>query len=364
MYLYSVEYFCIYEAYKEIHQIYLDIFKLLFNIFRGINLNQYNTLFYQKSNYKRSLNVFYSIYILIFLAAFLFIIINTVPENDDYILLLLSSIVMFMLILLFAYLFIFGGILKKFYIEVTSDYLKVSLPFKSNITYWKDVYDAGMYESKNNLIIAILLEKDKIKKTRRTIFNSLSLLYGAPPSSFQIPLGIFKDIDSEKLFEIIIEQIDKNNVSTEINAETYKENTENITKAIISSGLCFIILEIIYEFIIHILDIDYAMIAVLGCMLIIASFNKYYIEKSFNIFVRLWVGFLCLIQIPVAIIGAPIIQTIMSQGFIITIADVINISRNSFYYFMNDSSGKDMILYIVLSFIIGAFNGRVYTTKS
>jgi hypothetical protein len=310
------------------------------------------------------MNVFYSIYILIFLAAFVFFIINAVPEEDDYILLLFCSIGTFIFILLFVYLFIFGGILKKFYIEVTSDYIKVSLPFKSNITYWKDVHDAGMYESKNNLIIAILLEKDKIKKTRRTIFNSLSLLYGSPPSSFQIPLGIFKDIDSEKLFKIIIEQINKNNVSIEINTETYKENPENITKAIISSGLCFIILEIIYEFIIHILDIDYVMIAVLGCMLIISSFNKYYIEKSFNIFVRLWVGFLCLIQIPVAIIGAPIIQTIMSQGFIITIADVINISRNSFYYLMHESSGQDMIIYIILSFIIGALNGRAYTTKS
>jgi len=52
------------------------------------------------------------------------------------------------------------------------------------------------------------------------------------------------------------------------------------------------------------LDANYIVIPFFGCFVILSGFNKYYLEKSFNIFVRLWVGYICLIQIPVAIIGA------------------------------------------------------------
>ncbi|HEY8890297.1 MAG TPA: hypothetical protein VIM70_08580 [Clostridium sp.] len=324
-------------------------------------MNQYNTLFYQKSSFKWYMIIGCLYCFLASLAGCVFSFLNVTGE--EYILMLFCGSFTLLLNLVFAYMLIYGVILKKFYIEITTEYLKVLLPFKSKTTYWKEIYNAGMYESSNNLIITILLKKDKDRKTKRTILNNLNLLFGLAPCSFQIPLLFFKDIDGEEVLSIIVKQIDKNYISNLISTETYKKRTESIIKAIITSIICFVILEIIYGFTLYMLNVNYIVIPLLGCFVILSGFNKYYLEKSFNIFVRLWVGFICLIQIPVAIIGASLVEIIMQLGFI-TITDVFNFTYSSFLDFMhNPSEQTEIIIFSTICFFIGALKGRVNKFK-
>jgi len=324
-------------------------------------VNQYNILFYQKSSFKWY-TIMACLYLFLFsLAGCVFFFLNITGE--DYILMLFCGLLMLLLNLASAYMLIYGAILKKFYIEITTEYLKVSLPFKSKKSYWKEIYSAGMYEPRNGLNITILLEKDKDRKTKRSISNNLNLMFGLPPCSFQIPLMIFRDIDDEKLLSIIVKQINKNYISNLINIETYKEPTESIIKAIITSILCFIILEIIYGCTIYMFNINFIEIPIIGCFVILSGFNKYYLEKSFNIFVRLWVGFICLIQIPVAIIGVSLVDIIMQLG-LITITDVYNFTYNCFLEFIhNPSEQTEIIIFAMICFFIGALIGRVYKLK-
>lgn len=133
-----------------------------------------------------------------------------IATEDDFIIGLCGGLFMLLLSLFFAYIFIFAGVLKKFYIEITSEYIKVFSLFKPRLAYWRDVHGAQAYEINNNLMIALFLEKDIRKAKKRSLSNSLNSLLGYPGSSFQIPLNYFKEIDVERLLLIIDEQINRN----------------------------------------------------------------------------------------------------------------------------------------------------------
>ena len=144
----------------------------------------------------------------------------------------------------------------------------------------------------------------------------------------------------------------------------HKEHPENIVKAMITSILCFIVVEVVYGFSLYMLDSNYIVIPIFGCFLILSGFNKCYVEKSFNILVRIWLGFICLIQIPVAIIGLSIVETIISQRIIITITDVFNIFYGYYMHILYAPSEQtELIIYAVICFLIGALKGRVYKFK-
>lgn len=266
---------------------------------------------------------------------------------------------------LFGYQFISVSILKRFFIEITEEYLKFSVPFKSKKVYWREIYDVQGYNANNNTYIAILLEKDKNKKRKRTISNNFNSLYGVPACSFQIPLNLFKDIDAQRLLLTIDEQVNKIDKKDVINAENVEEIHEecgnSIVKAISVSVLSCLIIGIIYGFSIYKLEKNYLVIPILGCFLIISCFNKYYIEKSFNLLVRLLVGLICFIQVPIGLIGL----FMMSSKLSFTIQNIIEIIHEYCIYLVQNLSEQIIIIIIaVVCFLLGALKGRTYEAKN
>jgi hypothetical protein len=325
-------------------------------------MEQYKIPLYQKSSLKWYLNVLL-IFCTLFMAAgsVLFFV---VIMKDDFILGLLFGIFAFLLSLWFAYISIWGGALKKFYIEMTSEYIKVSLPFKTKVAYWREIYEAQTYEYNNNTMISILLEKDRNKKRRRTVSNSFNSMYGIPPYSFQISFMFFKDIDAQRLLFTIGEQINKVNkqdyIETESLNEDYEEYQDSIAKAIVSSILSYLFISAIYGISIYKLEKNYIVIPIFGAFLIISVFNKFYLEKSFSLSIRILLGVMCLIQVPTALITA----IILSEEISISLTNILNITNEYFKYLAHNPLKQIIVIIVaIICFAIGSFKGRINKEK-
>lgn len=326
-------------------------------------MQQYNIPFYQKSSLKWHTNLLFLFCTIVMAACSIFFFIVVIKE--DFMEGLFFGLFMLILSFCFAYILISVGILKKFYIEMTSEYIRFSTPFKTRTVYWREIYEAQVYEFNNNIMLSILLEKDINKKRKRTISNSLDSLQGVPPNSFQISLRLFKDIDPQRLLLTIGEQVNKVDTKDYINVECLSEDNKeydnSMIKAIIASVFFSIISSIIYGFTIYKLEKNYVILPIFGCYLIISGFNKYYLEESFNLIIRLLLGLICLIQVPTAIIGAIII----SEGFRFTVNDIWIITCEYFkYLFQNPLKQIVVIIIAIICFTIGAFKGRTRKEKT
>jgi hypothetical protein len=273
---------------------------------------------------------------------------------------LLIGLCSLLMSLFMAYTYIFTSVLKKFCIEMTTEYIKVNLPFKTKMAYWREINDVYLYSHSNNTFVGILLHKDIRKKAKRTISNNFDSLYGVPPTSFQIPLLYFADVDIEKLLTTIDEQVDKNESKDYKSIEnSYKDNEEesnSLIKATIASVLISVTTTIVYAFAIYKIKKNFVAIPIFGAFLVISVFNKYYVEKKFSLGIRLLLGILCLIQVPAAIIGS----IIFSMGTEVTVNNVIDITLEYFTYLMrNPIEQSAVIIVAIICFAFGTIKGRV-----
>lgn len=318
----------------------------------------YNTPFRQRSSLKLYMNVIFVIVSIIgiFDSTILFI----GGTTDDFVSKLLIGMIFLVSGTISAYIFIFGQILKRFYIEMTSEYLKVFLPFKSKKVYWKDIYDAELYDYNNeknkNNIITVLLEKDKDK---RTILGALDSLYGVPQYSFKIPLSFFSNVDEQKLMytmQRLIEKAYKNDkANIEILNKSYEKNQNSVPKALATAMLICALFSIIYGITMYKLQKNYVAIPLLGCFFIIAGFNKFYLEKEFSLIVRLLLGLICFLQVPAAVVGS----TIMSDQISVNVNSILNITCEYFNYLLHNPLEQIVVIIVLIScFALGAFKGR------
>lgn len=318
-------------------------------------MEKYDIPFSKKSSLKLGKSIAYLFFIL-FMAAFSILFLFFIMK-DDFIMGLLGGVFMLVLTVFFAYVFITVAILKKFYIELTSEYIKFSSPFKCKIAYWGEIYKAEAYEYNKNCAFAILLKKDVNK--RRSISSSFSSLVGIPAYSFQIPMTYFNDLDIETLLLTVEDRINNSEAVQEANDNILYDNSQdednNMGKAILISLLICAISSIIYGFSIYKLKSNYVVIPIFASMFIVSGFNKYYIEKFFSLIVRILLGFICLIQVPIAII----IDAIISSGLDFTGSNVLGIIIEYFRYTMsNPLSQAGTIIVAIICFYIGAFKGR------
>ncbi len=284
--------------------------------------------------------------------------------KDDLVMGAIFGIFMLITGIFLAYMVIAVGILKSYYIEMTSEYIKVSLPFKSKVAYWSEINSTEAYEYKNNIFIAILLKKDRLKRRKRSISNSFNSISGIPSYSFQIPLRLYKDIEVERLLLTIENQINQTGIENEaeiVNSnEDYEEPINNIIKAIIASIMMCIVTSVVYGLSIYKLEKNYIVIPIFACFLIISAFNKYYLEESFSVFIRILVGMICFIQVPISIIGSIII----SQGFSFTANDIYSVTVDYFKYLIDNPLDQISIIVVaIICFGIGVVRGRLKSDK-
>lgn len=318
----------------------------------------YNIPFHQRSSLKPYVNVVSVLFSIITVFDSVIIFIGETKEN--FVSKLLIGMLFLVLGLISAYIFIFGQILKKFYIEMTSEYLKVFLPFKSKKVYWKDIYDAELYDYNNknnkNNIITVLLERDKDK---RTILGTLDSLYGVPQYSFKMPLSLFNNVDEQKLMytmQRLIEKAYKNDkANIEILNESYEKDQNSVPKALATAILICALFSIIYGITMYKLQKNYVAIPILGCFFIIVGFNRFYLETEFSLKVRLLLGLICFLQVPAAVVGS----TIMSDQMSVNVSSILYITCEYFNYLIHNP--LEQIAFIIVSiicFVLGAFQGR------
>lgn len=320
-------------------------------------METYNFPYYRKSGFKWYVYLLYFILIICLTASSGFFLI--IMRKDEFVMSLFCSLFSITLDILFIYMLIYVGILKKCFIEMTSEYLRISTPYKTHKVYWNEIYEVNMFYYNHNTIIGVLLEKDRLKKQKRTILNSMNSIMGFPSYSFQIGLALFKDVNKERLLETIAGQINKNPKENYFKVENVTCNNEekqnNIFKAIITSILICIILSAIYGFSIYKLEENYVAIPMFGSLIIISFFNKYYLEESFKLSIRLFLASLCVCQILVAIVGF----TLFAYGVSFSIEMVQAILIDHFHDLIRNFSGQLLLIFTyVLCFGFGFFRGR------
>lgn len=321
-------------------------------------MEEYSIPFFQKSYLKLSM-----ILLLLVLSAALAassIFFFAIVMKDEFIVGLFFGLFMLIVSFFFAYMLLFIGILKRLYVEMTLEYIKISFLFKTKVVYWREIQEVQAYEAGNNIIVGILLKKDKDEKRRRSISNNFSSLLGVPPYSFQIPIRFFKDIDIGRFLLTMDNQINKANLTVEVNFESHEEYENSIIKAIITSSFFCILTSVIYGFTIYKLEANYVVIPMFACLLIVSGFNKYYLEKSFNLNIRFLLGLICSIQFPIAIIAAIIMPSIFDNLEYEIMSEIAGYFEYLVHYPLEQIAG---IIVTIICFLIGFFKGRTNNEK-
>jgi hypothetical protein len=325
-------------------------------------MTEYTIPFYKKSSLNKKLKLLYLFFIVFFAALSLFFFFIS-KESNSFIEIIFG---VFLLITscLFLYLFITIDVLNKFSIEITNEYIKFFSPFSRKMAYWTDIYNVEVYSYNNNPMISFLLTKDLNKKTKPSISNNLNALLGMPPASFQISINLFKDIDIEMIYNTISKQLDStpknnNDIIAEISNQVYEGSSNNLPKAILLSLIFSFTIGIIYGLSLYFLESNYVLIPILGSFLIIAAFDKYYLETSFSLPIRCLVGLICSLQVPISIISAIFIDLkllLPRSKLSIILKMVISDIKNIFY---NPPEYIVIIIISIVCFCIGLINGRI-----
>lgn len=170
-------------------------------------MDNYTLPYLQKSSIKWYYNAIHLVVSLISAIIVVLVVLFLMPE--DFASALVLSIFFVIISIFFFYMFIFTAVQKKLYLEVTSEYILLSLPLKDQKAYWRDIANVNLNYLINGASIGILLEKDKVRKSKKSLLNALGSMPGVPPFSFQIPMKIFKGTDAEKLMATIENQLRK-----------------------------------------------------------------------------------------------------------------------------------------------------------
>ena len=323
-------------------------------------MEPYEIPYYQKSSLKLSMKLLYlfcTIFMLAGAVGFFYMV-----SPDEMAVPLFFGVFFLALAILFGYMFIAVGVLRKFHIEMTSEYFEVSSLFKNHKANWRDICDVNVYEYNNNLMLGILLKKDKNKK-KKTLNGSFSSVMNIPQCSFQMAFNVFGEVDVNRLLFTIGQQIDKhaseNNIDVEAMVDKNEGEDNNLIKAIIFSALSCIGMTLIYGITIFLFKKNYVAIPIFCSLLIIAVFNKYYLEKSFNIMIRLYLAIICLIQVPAAIIG----EIMAVEKIEFTLINIADITKEYFKYIYHNPSKQVWVIVVsIICISMGALKGR-YTSK-
>ncbi|GAA0177104.1 hypothetical protein SH2C18_03900 [Clostridium sediminicola] len=318
----------------------------------------YNLPYYQKMKLSKGLSILFSFCAIIFgIGAVFFLII---VRKDDPVFGLLYGLFMLVLSGFFVYAIMLPKIVRKGFIEITTEYIKISTQFKDYIAYWNEISDINVYKFNSNTMMGILLKKDIAKKTKRTVSNSLNSLYGYPPSSFQVSLSLFKDLDVDKLLLTIQHQVNQTNMNYDnsiddmINDEVQVEN--NIFKAITGAFLLSIFLSLIYGYTIYKFETNYIAIPIFASLFIIAVFNKYYMENKFSLGIRLLLGIICLIQPFIAFVE----HIMLTAKLEFTINNIMEVTIEYLKYLLDNPFEQIFVLICaIICFGMGVIKGRV-----
>jgi hypothetical protein len=320
------------------------------------NQDYYSIPFLIRSGYKPRMHFLFLSLIAMFLSFSIFV-------EDE----LPGRVIVFSLVVLLLYCWIYVGVLRKSFVEVTGEGILLKTIFVNKSVKWPDIAAVETFSMQRNTYIGIKAYQ-KLHARKENFITSLSEAYGGG-YSLTIPLGIFPYADTQKLYATIFniaqekakyhDRID--DIGRTLIKEVKREDVKagNPIKSLIYALIVSVVIGIIYGFSIYQFHINLLLIPLLGIMGIVYVFNKNYRNHDRNIAVRLAMGVMCAMQFYMAALVLLFVINLkyaVMNGFLRTIADC------SIYIFQHPGEFLNYYLYAAIFFIFGALQG--YSSKT
>jgi hypothetical protein len=306
------------------------------------------------SGYKLTFH-FLSISLIVIFAAFVLIPLGTDTE------VILLKVFFAVFSIFFLYIWLYTGIFKKQYLELTDDYIRIRTAFGTKTIKWNQVQDIQVFTQSHNTMLGIIL-KEKARKRKETFWNLINDMFGGM-FSVRIPLSQFPDIDIEKLYSTMINKLIKlnenstNAISDNVDSYSVKPDVElsnNYLIILIKLLLLSIGMGLVYGLSIYIFKSNIVIIPIFGSIAIIYFYSKLYKEQKINILTRIIVGLICALQVFIGVIFTIFLESKLSFD----INNLANITKQYFGYLIIHPVEQGIIIFIsILCFGYGAFQG-------
>lgn len=270
--------------------------------------------------------------------------------------------------LFFSYFIVATSLFKKYYVEITNNYIKVKAIFINKTIPWDEVVGISL-DSDNAKNYIGIITKDKALRQQYLFTRIIDALHYGPYQVI-INLNFLPHIDVERLTHTIRDKITNQNVESFLESERLLElekaeiqkneaPTSNIYKALIYCFLTSIIIGLFYGYLLNIFDRDMfiflIVIPIAGYLLIIYIYEKNYAEQSFNIFHRLTIGLICIFPIIVGFISKEYFEANMIPNVPNFKIVVRNLSHSM--NFRNEQFFIGLLLSVYI-FIAGTLQGK------
>lgn len=318
-------------------------------------VENYPIPFKTQSGYKWTFHLLIIFLIVIFLGFVL------IPLGKDIEVILLK--ILFAIIgAFYFYIWLFTGVLKKQYFELTEDNIRIKALFRLIEIRWNQIYDVQVFTQSHNTILGIVL-KEKVRKRKETFWNLINDMYGGM-FTVRIAFSQYPHIDIERLYSTITDRLIKanenssSNLSDNIDSYSVKPEEDIVTTNIMITLLKLTLLSIGiglgYGFSIFLIKANIVIIPIFGSMAILYFYSKLYKEEKINVLIRILIGLICTIQVFIGVI----VTVILESKFSINIHNIIYLTRQYFEYLIKHPLDQGIIIFIaILCFGYGAFQG-------
>jgi hypothetical protein len=320
---------------------------------------EYELPYKQNCRLKLSTHILYIVLIVFFtLGAFFF------PTDDSEALVLKVFFTLFTLFFLLLWLYM--GILKKSYLEITNEYIKTISLFGSKTITWDKAADVSIYKQNHNTMIGIIT-KEKLSKRKDSLGTLFSDLFGGT-FSLAISLMIYPDIDIERLYLTISNRIDsaidKETIETPINLtsedisnnQEYKDENSSFFISLIKCVFASFAIGILYGYSMYLFNKNILLIPLIGSIIILYLYNKNYEERTVNFLFRILIGLTLTIQIFVA----DMLSIYLTMKLPLN-SDYISEFLHYYFKYLFSVNGAIVLIIAFVLFVVGAFQG--YQTR-
>lgn len=269
------------------------------------------------------------------------------------------------ILILFLYIWIYTGILKKQYLELTEDDIIIKTPFGTKTIKWNQVHDIEVFTQSHNTMLGIIL-KEKVRNHKQTFWTLINDMCGGM-FSVRIALSQFPDINIETLYTTMINKLKTPNKNSTYNivesVDSVESNIVNTDVKLPSNNFLITIIKLLllsigiglaYGISIYILNINIVIIPILGSMAIIYFYSKLYKEEKITAFRRIVVGLICALQVFIAVILTGFLDSELS----INMNNLVNITKEYFSYLITHPFDQGIVIIIsIFCFGYGMLQG-------
>lgn len=310
----------------------------------------------------------YKLIIHILLAVVLLLCVRVIVliKNDLAVLPLIIFIAAIIVFVTYAWFYI--GILKKVYLELNEEGLRLKNIFSTKKMRWTDLAYVEVYSKSHSKFIG-LVSKQKAKKQKDNFINFLSMFYGGN-LSLSIPINLFSSMDFDTLYNTLIDRMrieqEKNGENAIQESSTdeeiqYQLENRNTTVALLYALLVSVVVGTLYGISLQLFNLNIIFIPILGWLGILFVYTKKYNRDTAAIVTNILLGFI--MALPFLL--APFIELILYNQDYLNTYGIFETMR-SCAVLMAKTPADYMLYYIfaVCFFYIGFSFGRPMNLKN